>query len=46
MTAFAITVRQFGHHPLHFFAIGASAAAVGEAAADRFGVCGITIKPI
>lgn len=46
MSAFTVTVCRLDRHPIYFFAIGTSAAAVGEAAADRFGVCGVSVKPI
>ena len=46
MSAFTVTVRQFGRPPLTFYAIGATSCATGESIAAHFDVCGISVIPL
>ncbi|MFS2004633.1 hypothetical protein ACEN9F_13505 [Duganella sp. CT11-25] len=46
MSAYSVTVRQLGHPPLKFYAIGAGSGDVGDFIALHFGACGISVKPL
>jgi DNA-binding MurR/RpiR family transcriptional regulator len=45
MSTFLVTVRQLDAAPITFYAIGRNSSAVGEHAAARFDVCGVTVIP-
>jgi hypothetical protein len=45
MSAFVVTVRQPGHAPLTYPAIAPDSVALVMDAQDRFGPCGVSVKP-
>lgn len=45
MSTFTVTVQQLDAPAITFAAIGTDSAAVHMATVDRFGACGVSVKP-
>ncbi len=45
MSSFIVTVIRLGQRRLDYFAIGTDSAAVHLATLERFGACGVSVRP-